>query len=79
LDATIGRSGSTSGERARVRRSTYVSATPAKWELAQIKGVLVEPRGEMKQAAADLEFERAAKLCDKARELEQRELQMRMR
>jgi excinuclease UvrABC helicase subunit UvrB len=34
-------------------------------------------RSEMKQAAADLEFERAAALRDKARELEQLELQMR--
>jgi len=33
----------------------------------------------MTQAAPDLEFERAAKLRDKARELEQRELQIRMR
>jgi excinuclease UvrABC helicase subunit UvrB len=63
--------------RTRARRSSYVSATPAKWEFAQIKGVVVEPRGEMKQAAADLEFERAAALRDKARELEQCELQMR--
>ena len=34
-------------------------------------------RGEMRQASADLEFERAAALRDKARELEQLELQMR--
>ena len=34
-------------------------------------------RAEMRQAAADLEFERAAQLRDKARELEQLELQMR--
>ncbi|MEO8705443.1 MAG: UvrB/UvrC motif-containing protein [Kofleriaceae bacterium] len=34
-------------------------------------------RSEMKQAASDLEFERAAALRDKARELEQLELQMR--
>jgi hypothetical protein len=31
----------------------------------------------MRQAAADLEFERAAQLRDKARKLEQIELQMR--
>ena len=34
-------------------------------------------RAEMRQAAADLEFEKAAALRDKARELEQLELQMR--
>jgi excinuclease ABC subunit B len=34
-------------------------------------------RKEMRQAASDLEFERAAQLRDKARELEQLELQMR--
>ena len=52
-------------------------------ELAKIDGLdtlraaIDKLRAEMRQAAADLEFERAALLRDKARELEQIELQMR--
>ncbi|MFT3695235.1 MAG: excinuclease ABC subunit UvrB [Kofleriaceae bacterium] len=42
-----------------------------------VRNAIEKLRGEMKQAAADLEFERAAALRDKARELEQLELQMR--
>jgi excinuclease ABC subunit B len=42
-----------------------------------VRSAIEKLRNEMKQAAADLEFERAASLRDKARELEQLELQMR--
>ena len=42
-----------------------------------LRSAIDKLRTEMKQAAADLEFERAAQLRDKARELEQLELQMR--
>jgi len=42
-----------------------------------VRAAIEKLRNEMKQAAADLEFERAAQLRDKARELEQLELQMR--
>jgi excinuclease ABC subunit B len=42
-----------------------------------VRAAIEKLRNEMKQAAADLEFERAATLRDKARELEQLELQMR--
>ena len=42
-----------------------------------VRAAIDKLRKEMKQAAADLEFERAAALRDKARELEQLELQMR--
>jgi excinuclease ABC subunit B len=42
-----------------------------------VRSAIDKLRKEMKQAAADLEFERAAALRDKARELEQLELQMR--
>ena len=42
-----------------------------------VRAAIEKLRNEMKQAAADLEFERAAALRDKARELEQLELQMR--
>jgi excinuclease ABC subunit B len=42
-----------------------------------VRSAIEKLRNEMKQAAADLEFERAAVLRDKARELEQLELQMR--
>ncbi len=42
-----------------------------------VRYAIQKVRNEMKQAAADLEFERAAQLRDKARELEQLELQMR--
>ena len=46
-------------------------------DLASLRMTIEKLRTEMKQAAADLEFERAAALRDKARELEQLELQMR--
>ena len=42
-----------------------------------VRAAIEKLRNEMKQAAADLEFEKAASLRDKARELEQLELQMR--
>ena len=42
-----------------------------------LRAAIEKLRNEMKQAASDLEFERAAQLRDKARELEQLELQMR--
>ena len=45
--------------------------------LDSLRSAIDKLRGEMKQAAADLEFEKAAALRDKARELEQLELQMR--
>jgi len=45
--------------------------------LATVRSAIEKLRGEMRQAAADLEFERAAALRDQARELEQLELQMR--
>ena len=47
--------------------------TPDGW----IGDFVEKRRAEMKQAAADLEFEKAAALRDKARELEQMELAMR--
>jgi excinuclease ABC subunit B len=46
-------------------------------DLGSLRAAIDKLRSEMKQAAADLEFERAAALRDKARELEQLELQMR--
>jgi excinuclease ABC subunit B len=46
-------------------------------DLSSLRTAIDKLRSEMKQAAADLEFERAAALRDKARELEQLELQMR--
>jgi excinuclease ABC subunit B len=46
-------------------------------DLTSLRTAIDKLRSEMKQAAADLEFERAAALRDKARELEQLELQMR--
>jgi excinuclease UvrABC nuclease subunit len=46
-------------------------------DLGSLRSAIDKLRSEMKQAAADLEFERAAALRDKARELEQLELQMR--
>ena len=46
-------------------------------DLAGVRRAIDKLRAEMRQAAADLEFERAAALRDKARELEQLELQMR--
>jgi len=45
--------------------------------LDSLRSAIDKLRTEMKQAAADLEFERAAALRDKARQLEQLELQMR--
>ena len=46
-------------------------------DLDSLRAAIDKLRTEMRQAAADLEFERAAALRDKARELEQLELQMR--
>jgi excinuclease ABC subunit B len=46
-------------------------------DLDSLRATINKLRAEMRQAAADLEFERAAALRDKARELEQLELQMR--
>jgi excinuclease ABC subunit B len=46
-------------------------------DLDSLRAAIDKLRAEMKQAAADLEFERAAALRDKARELEQLELHMR--
>jgi excinuclease ABC subunit B len=46
-------------------------------DLGSLRAAIEKLRSEMKEAAAELEFERAAALRDKARELEQIELQMR--
>ncbi len=46
-------------------------------DLGSLRSAIDKLRAEMKQAASDLEFEKAAALRDKARELEQLELQMR--
>jgi len=46
-------------------------------DIDSLRAAIDKLRAEMRQAAADLEFERAALLRDKARELEQLELQMR--
>jgi excinuclease ABC subunit B len=46
-------------------------------DLDGLRAAIEKLRGEMKQAASDLEFERAAALRDQARQLEQLELQMR--
>ena len=46
-------------------------------DLGSLRGAIDKLRGEMKQAAADLEFEKAAALRDQARQLEQLELRMR--
>ncbi|HEX7843687.1 MAG TPA: excinuclease ABC subunit UvrB [Kofleriaceae bacterium] len=46
-------------------------------DLGSLRQAIDKLRSEMKQAASDLEFERAAALRDKARELEQLELRMR--
>lgn len=46
-------------------------------DLGGLRAAIDRLRREMKQAAEELEFERAAQLRDKARELEQLELQMR--
>jgi excinuclease ABC subunit B len=61
------------------RRSGQVPAIDFKKidDLGSLRSAIDKLRSEMKQAAADLEFERAAALRDKARELEQIELQMR--
>jgi excinuclease ABC subunit B len=61
------------------RRSAQVAGIDLKKidDLGSLRSAIDRLRGEMKQAAADLEFERAAALRDKARELEQLELQMR--
>jgi excinuclease ABC subunit B len=46
-------------------------------DLDALRATIQKVRAEMRKAAADLEFEKAAALRDKARELEQLELQMR--
>ncbi|CAN5853322.1 excinuclease ABC subunit UvrB [soil metagenome] len=46
-------------------------------DLDTLRSTIAKLRNEMKQAASDLEFDKAAALRDKARELEQLELQMR--
>jgi excinuclease ABC subunit B len=46
-------------------------------DLDSLRAAIDKLRAQMRQAAADLEFERAAALRDKARELEQLELRMR--
>ncbi len=46
-------------------------------DLGTLRAAIEKLRAEMRAAAADLEFERAAQLRDKARELEQLELAMR--
>jgi excinuclease ABC subunit B len=46
-------------------------------DIDSLRAAIDKLRTEMRQAAADLEFERAAALRDRARELEQLELQMR--
>jgi excinuclease ABC subunit B len=60
-------------------RTTQLAAVDLKKfdDLAGLRAAIEKLRGEMRQAAADLEFERAAALRDKARELEQLEIQMR--
>jgi len=61
------------------RRAPQIAAIDLKKidDLDSLRAAIDKLRTEMKQAAADLEFERAAALRDKARELEQLELQMR--
>jgi excinuclease ABC subunit B len=61
------------------QRSPQIAALELKKfdDLDGLRSAIEKLRAEMKQAAADLEFERAAALRDKARELEQLELQMR--
>ena len=61
------------------RRSSQIAGIDLKKidDLGSLRAAIDKLRSEMKQAAADLEFERAAALRDKARELEQIELQMR--
>jgi len=61
------------------QRSAQLAAVDMKKidDLDSLRAAIDKLRTEMRQAAADLEFERAAALRDKARELEQLELQMR--
>ena len=49
----------------------------ARYGLADLSRKLLQLRKEMKKAAENLEFERAAELRDQIRELEQRELAVR--
>ncbi len=60
-------------------RATQLAAVDLKKfdDLDGLRSAIEKLRAEMRQAASDLEFERAAALRDKARELEQLELQMR--
>ena len=64
---------------AKGRRSVQIAGLELKKldSLDGVRAAIEKLRSEMKQAASDLEFERAAALRDKARELEQLELQMR--
>jgi excinuclease ABC subunit B len=50
---------------------------PAKYGLADLSRKILQLRKEMKKAAENLEFERAAELRDQIRELEERELALR--
>jgi excinuclease ABC subunit B len=61
------------------QRSYQIAAVDLKKidDLDSLRAAIEKLRAEMRQAAADLEFEKAAALRDKARELEQLELQMR--
>jgi excinuclease ABC subunit B len=61
------------------QRAAQIAAVDLKKidDLDSLRSAIEKLRAEMRQAAADLEFERAAALRDKARELEQLELQMR--
>jgi excinuclease ABC subunit B len=61
------------------QRSMQIAAVDLKKidDIDSLRAAIDKLRNEMRQAAADLEFERAAALRDKARELEQLELQMR--
>jgi excinuclease ABC subunit B len=61
------------------QRSMQIAAIDLKKidDIDSLRAAIDKLRAEMRQAAADLEFERAAALRDKARELEQLELQMR--
>jgi excinuclease ABC subunit B len=61
------------------QRSYQIAAVDLKKidDIDSLRAAIEKLRAEMRQAAADLEFEKAAALRDKARELEQLELQMR--
>ncbi len=61
------------------RRAPQIAAIDLKKidDIDSLRATIEKLRTEMKQAAADLEFEKAAALRDKARELEQMELAMR--